>query len=104
MHSAFCILDSTLLWGEWLARRRNRAGEHRKAGQQRCGWVASCIAVFGWLLSVFIGLEVSTVSSPRAGRLEGASDRPEFVAIHPKTAPAVTHCQCAACGSVTWKN
>ena len=49
-------------------------------------------------------LEVSIVSSPHAGRLEGASDRPEFEAIRPKTAPVASHCKSATCRSVTWKD
>jgi hypothetical protein len=45
--------------------------------------------------------EVSIVSTPPAGRLEGGSDRPEFEAIGPKTAPAASHCKTATCRSVT---
>jgi hypothetical protein len=48
--------------------------------------------------------EVSIVSTPHAGRLEGASDRPEFEAIRPKTAPVATNFKSAAYRSVTWKN
>jgi hypothetical protein len=47
---------------------------------------------------------VSIVSSPHEGRLEGASDRPEFEAIRPKTAPVASHCKSATCRSVTWKD
>ena len=48
--------------------------------------------------------EVSKVSTPHAGRLEGASDRPEFDAKSLKTMPAANHCTTATCGSVTWKD
>ena len=47
---------------------------------------------------------VSIVSTLHAGRLEGASDKPEFEAIRPKTAPGATHCTFATCRSVTWKD
>jgi hypothetical protein len=47
---------------------------------------------------------VSIVSIPHAGRLEGASDRPEFEAIRLKTAPVATHCKSATYRSVTWKH
>ena len=48
--------------------------------------------------------EVPTVSTPHAGRLEGASDRPEFEAIRPKIAPVATHCKYSTCRSVTGKD
>jgi hypothetical protein len=44
------------------------------------------------------------VSTPHAGRLEGANDKPEFQAIKPKTAPVATHCEPSTCRSVTWKD
>jgi RNA polymerase sigma factor (sigma-70 family) len=47
---------------------------------------------------------VSIVSSPHAGRLEGASDRPEFEAIRLKTELVATHCKYATYRSVTWKD
>ena len=50
------------------------------------------------------GQEVLIVSTPHAGRLEGASDRPEFEAIRPKTAPVASHCKSVTCRSVTWKH
>jgi hypothetical protein len=46
---------------------------------------------------------VSIVSSPHAGRLEGASDRPEFETIKPETAPVASDCKSSTCRSVTWK-
>ena len=46
--------------------------------------------------------EVSIVSTPHAGRLEGASDRPEFEAIRRKTAFVASHCKCTTCRSVIW--
>jgi hypothetical protein len=49
-------------------------------------------------------VSVTIVSTPHAGRLEAASDRLEFEAIRPKTAPVATHCKSATCRSVTWKN
>jgi hypothetical protein len=48
--------------------------------------------------------KVSIVSTPHAGRLEGASDRPEFEAIRLKTAPVATHCESSTFRSVTWKD
>ena len=47
---------------------------------------------------------VSIVSTPHAGRLEGASDRPVSEVIRPETAPVATHCKSSTCRSVTWKN
>jgi hypothetical protein len=47
---------------------------------------------------------VSIVSSPHAGRLEGASDKPEFEAIKHKTSHVATYCKSSTCRSVTWKN
>ena len=47
---------------------------------------------------------MSIVSTPHAGRLEGASDRPEFKGIRPKTGSIATHCKSATCRSVTWKD
>jgi hypothetical protein len=47
---------------------------------------------------------VSIVSTPHAGRLEGASDGTEFEVIMPKTAPVASHCKSATCRSVTWKD
>jgi hypothetical protein len=47
---------------------------------------------------------VSIVSTPHAGRLEGARDRPEFMAIRLKTKPFATHCKAATYRSVTWKH
>jgi hypothetical protein len=50
------------------------------------------------------GAVVSIVSIPPAGRLEGASDKPEFEAVRPKTAPVASNCEPATGGSVTWKH
>ena len=50
------------------------------------------------------GQEVLIVSTPHAGRLEGASDRPEFEAKSLKTVPVVNRCTTATYRSVTWKN
>ena len=47
---------------------------------------------------------VSIVSTPHAGRLEGASDRPEFEAIRSKTAPVATYCKYLTYRNVTWKD
>ena len=48
--------------------------------------------------------EVSIASTPHAGRLEGASDRPEFEASRLKTMPVAIHCKSAIYRSVTWKH
>lgn len=34
------------------------------------------------------------------GRLEGASDKPDFKAVRPKTMPIASHCELATCRSV----
>jgi hypothetical protein len=47
---------------------------------------------------------VSIVSTPHAGRLEGASDNLQFEALRPKSAPVPSHCKSATCRSVTWKD
>jgi hypothetical protein len=47
--------------------------------------------------------EVSIVSTPDAGRLEGAIDRPEFEAKSLKTVPVANHCTTATYRSVAWK-
>jgi hypothetical protein len=46
---------------------------------------------------------VSIMSTPHAGRLEGASDRPEFEAIRFKTAPVAIYWKSATYRNVTWK-
>ena len=46
----------------------------------------------------------SIVSTPHAGRLEGASDRPKCEANRPKTAPVASHCKSRTYRSVTWKD
>ena len=48
--------------------------------------------------------EVSIVSTPHAGRLEGASDRPEFEAKSLKIVAVANHCTVATYRSVTWKD
>ena len=55
---------STMPRGDELARKRSRTGEGSMANRHRCADCATRSAVFGWLLSVFIGLEVSIVSTP----------------------------------------
>ncbi len=47
---------------------------------------------------------VSIVSTPHAGRLEGASDRADCGGIRPKTAPVESHCKSGTCSCVTWKD
>ena len=37
-------------------------------------------------------------------RIAGASDKPEFEAIRPKTSPVATYCKSSTCRSVTWKD
>ena len=45
-----------------MARGRNGQGKGSMASRHRCADRATRSAVFGWLLSVFIGLEVSIVT------------------------------------------
>ncbi len=74
------------------------AAESARARQRLSQFILSA-AIGQRFMAVFVaqgmkasGGLVSIVSSPHAGRLEGASDRPEFEAIKPKTAPVATHC------------
>ena len=47
---------------------------------------------------------MSIVSTPHAGRLEGASDRADFEGITLKTEPVASHCKSGTCRCVTWKD
>ena len=48
--------------------------------------------------------EVSIVSTPHPGRVEGVNNRPECEASMPKIAPVATRCKFATSRSVAWKD
>ena len=89
-----CIRDS----GKGGCRRLHRFHRSRVVGRSRFG-VSRCQTGKIWLTQI-----VSIVSTPHAGRLVWASDRPEFEGIRLKTALVATHYKSATCRSVIWKN